>query len=228
LHTLINCVDFIRTERGFINEEIGIFFDLSKAFDTVNHSILLAKMHHYGIRGIAYKWFDSYLRDRLQYTVVNNTASNLRPVSVGVPQGSILGPLLLIIYTNDMQNACDNADLFLFADDSNAFISGSSINEVYSKANETCHNLSAWFKCNLLSVNYDKTSFIVFYPSKSVESAIVSNNLTVSIDNFEIKRVQYTKFLGIFLDENLNFKQHVKVLISKLNSVRGPIYHRRK
>src|SRR5579872_6221598 len=99
---VINSVNMIRSETGADNYVVGIFFDLSKAFDTVNHSILLNKLEHYGIRGIVHKWFTSYLFDTHQYTSVNNTLFTVLPVSTGVPQGSIRGSSLFLVYMNDI------------------------------------------------------------------------------------------------------------------------------
>ena len=137
-----------------IENVIGIFFDLNKAFDTVNHSMLLTKLDSYGIRGTAQKWFKYYLSDRSQYTVVNGNISSVKPVTIGVPQGSILGPLHFLIYINDIERSTKNAMLYLFADDSNAFISANSQPAAFHAANRVCIDL--WFRCNLLSVNYDK------------------------------------------------------------------------
>ena len=163
---IINTVNMISMEKDKNNYVIGIFFDLSKAFDTVDHSILLRKLEYYGIRGIVHDWFKSYLSDRYQYTVVNNSSSSVQRVSIGVPQGSILGPLLFLIYINDMNHASKIADLSLFADDSNAFVSGNSLLNVFNSANTACSQLSSWFRSNALSVNHDKTCFIIFHLSK--------------------------------------------------------------
>jgi retron-type reverse transcriptase len=110
---------------------MGIFLDLSKAFDTVDHDILLYKLLVCGIRGTAYNWFKSYLSERKQYTVIENNASTVSSLALGVPQGSILGPLLFLIYVNDIKYACTHAYLKLFADDSNVFVKGQNLSDLY-------------------------------------------------------------------------------------------------
>jgi hypothetical protein len=216
----------IRADNGDNNYVVGIFFDLSKAFDTVNHAILLSKLEFYGIRGIVLNWFASYLSHRHQLTEVNSSTSCILPVSIGVPQGSILGPLLFLIYMNDIQHASDFADLTLFADDSNAFVSAVNLDDAFNLANRCCEQLNVWFKCNFLSINYSKTAYMLFCPSKKDE-LLPLNNYSLVIEGNNINRVFCTKFLGIYIDSQLNFKQHVNYLIKKLNSVRGMIYSRR-
>ena len=226
---IINAINMISMEHGRNKCVIGIFFDLAKAFDTVDHSILLSKLEYYGVRGIVYEWFKSYLSGRHQYTIVNKSSSALQNISIGVPQGSILGPLLFLIYINDIRYASNIADLTLFADDSNAFVSGNSLVDAFDLANRACAQLSTWFSSNALSVNYDKTCFIIFHPSKEDLNvlSIDAPNYIIQMDGILINRVFSVKFLGIMIDQHLNFKEHVNFLISKLNCIRGMFYSRR-
>ena len=135
-------------ERG--NYVIGVFLDFPKAFDTVNHSILLDKLYHYGIRGNTLKWFQSYLTQRKQYITYDSTPSSIKPINCGVPQGSILGPLLFLIYINDLSNVCKYTMPILFGDDSNIFASSDGIQVLQSQINEDLNNIAIWLKVNKL------------------------------------------------------------------------------
>ncbi len=139
-----------------------MFLDFSKAFDTINHEILIRKLQHYGIRGIPLKWFVSYLVDQSQYVQYNKQTSIRRNISCGVPQGSIRGPLLFLIYINDLSQVSNKHFAVLFADDSNMFITGKNILELAKSMNEELQKVSQWLKTNKLSLNIPKTHYMVF------------------------------------------------------------------
>ena len=206
---------------------MGIFLDLSKAFDTVDHNILLYKLYNYGIRGTAYDLFKSYLSKRQQYTIIGDSSSKIRSLPVGVPQGSILGPLLFLVYVNDIQHACSNAFPILFADDSNLFVKGSDLSELFEDANLACSQISNWFKCSRLTVNYSKSAYVLFFPHKDDDIYIESNNVCISLDNNRINRINVTKFLGMLIDDKLSFDSHIRSIICKINSLNGMLYRRR-
>ena len=135
---------------------IGIFMDLSKAFDTLNHDILLKKLEVYGIRGVTLSWFSDYLSNRQQYVDVNGMSSNLLSINCGVPQGSILGPLLFLLYINDIINSTPFLSFILFADDTNIVCSHDRLDTLVRTLNQESPKVSTWFKCNKLSLNIEK------------------------------------------------------------------------
>ena len=141
---------------------IGIFLDFSKAFDTINHKILLAKLSHYGIRGKALEWFTSYLSNRSQYVHANGVDSQIKTIDCGVPQGSLLGPLLFIIYINDFHKSSNNLSFILFADDSNLFYSHPDPNVLLRTVNCELKKVAEWIKANKLSLNIKKTKCMLF------------------------------------------------------------------
>ena len=188
---------------------IGIFIDLKKAFDTVNHQLLIKKLRYYGVRGKANTWLQSYLDNRKQFVYFNDHCSEANTVKCGVPQGSILGPLLFIIYINDIVNVSDLLKFVLFADDTNLFASGNNIKSLCSMISGELEKLNTWFCVNKLSLNLTKTSFMVF-TNKSI------SNVSLFMCNTEIERVAVTKFLGVIIDDKLTWKEHIKQLSSKL------------
>ena len=191
----------------------GIFIDLSKAFDTVNHQILLDKLEHYGIRGHALELFKSYLSNRKQYVHIEKCKSQTRPVSCGVPQGSVLGPLFFLLFINDLPKGCTNGKVRLFADDTTIFFHTNSIDDVISTGKAIMTQLTNWFTANKLTLNADKSSFTLF---KSSKKAIPNVPEHIDFLNQKIKRTSHIKFLGIILDENLTWNQHINEICNKL------------
>src|ERR1043165_7700875 len=199
---------------------IGIFLHLAKAFDTVNHEILIAKLNHYGIRGKPLEWFKSYLTSRTQRVNCNGCLSNLQAILFGVPQGSILGPLLFLIYINDLPNSSTLLRFILFADDSNVFLSHSSYDKLIQLANDELSLAADWFKANKLSLNVAKTNYIIFTtPNKIIP--LTNNDLI--IDNYLIPKVTTTKFLGVIIDQHLKWNQHIDEISKKVTKNIGII-----
>ena len=195
------------------NREItmGIYLDLQKAFDTVNHSILLKKLDIYGVRGITLNWFISYLSNRKQYTVLLNHESSLEFINYGVPQGSVLGPLLFLIYMNDIQYAVPDAKLKLFADDTNLFLHNSDSVKLFSIANACMVQLSEWFNANRLSLNLNKTCYSLFGPTHKVRTG-----LELYISGEVIQNTECCKYLGIFIDCGLKWQEHINYIYNKI------------
>ena len=208
---------------------ISIFLDLSKAFDTLDSSILLDKLKYYGFGNTPLKWFHSYLKDRSQYVVFNGIYSDVINLSTGVPQGSILGPLLFIIYMNDIHTATNSFKAVLYADDTNLIspicsfnsqhsLNHDSLDDVCSKINVELNFILEWLNVNKLSLNASKTKFMLFhYPQRKVDNL----SLDLKINSTSIERVSEFNFLGLTLDECLNWKPHVQKISNKISRIIG-------
>ena len=213
LHALIGLTESIKKtiDDGMLG--CGVFIDLQKAFDTVNHSILLKKMEHYGVRGIALDWFTSYLSDRKQYVSVNRYTSDYLNISCGVPQGSVLGPLLFLIYINDLPNVSKLLSFYLFADDTNIYFKSNDLTHLQKVMNRELKKVKKWLDANRLAFNIDKINFVIFHPLRIK----LHEPVIIRFCRKKIQRESCVKFLGVLLDCNLSWKYHINELSEKLS-----------
>ena len=214
-HALLTFIDKVAHAIDDVSHTIGVFLDFSKAFDTIDHEILLYKLSHYGIRGRALEWFKDYLADRKQFVSIHGHDSHLKSISCGVPQGSLLGPLLFILYINDLQNSSDLLSFICFADDSNLFLSHRDPNTLITKMNRELKLVQSWIHANKLSLNIEKTHYMIF-----------SNTLrvlpdSVKINDINLLQVDNTKFLGLYIDRELSWKTHISYLSKILSRNTG-------
>ena len=235
VHAIRHSVNIINDSHKAQKHVIGIFIDLSKAFDTLDHKILTEKLANCGIRGVAHSLLSSYLSERKQYTNFLGESSGLESVRYGVPQGSVLGPLLFLLYINDIVNCINDegCKLVLYADDTNVFVIDINRDAAIHKANLLLKRINQFMKSNLLHINLGKCCFIHFEPPQVYKARTggtcartrpYSRNADspkIKINDQVIKEVTSTKFLGVIIDNKLSWVPHIDMLYLKLKSATG-------
>lgn len=206
------------------NHNLLVFIDFSKAFDSVHHEILFLKLEHYGIRGTPLNLIKSYLTNRTQYVKIENEISTNLPVISGVPQGSVLGPLLFIIFLNDIINASSDSKLVIYADDCTLYSNSPNLDKLLHHSEQYLLNIDKWSMLNKLIINLKKTKFMITSWNRNFST----ENVQLNLNGNPITRVDTFKLLGVVFDAKLNFKDHVNHILTKVNINLGVIYKIKK
>jgi hypothetical protein len=213
VEAIFKLVEKITTDLDSQHSVSSIFLDLSKAFDCVNHNILLQKLSNYGIRNVPLTWIKSYLQNREQCVEVSGELSEIKKIKHGVPQGSILGPVLFLIYVNETKSSLTHGNIIQYADDTTLSFSSNDSSQLEIQIHENLNNCVQFFNEHNLITNFEKSTYINF-------STLVKSHLdlpTVMIDNFILKEVKSTKFLGLIVDNKLKWTDHINYISSKIS-----------
>ena len=226
---MVHIIDYISKALNNNEFSVGVFLDLQKAFDLVDHSLLLLKLKYLGVQGNSLKWFKTYLKDRKQFVMINGSYSEFfKIINIGVPQGSILGPLLFLCFINDLYKS-NNFFNILFADDTTALCKGHDLYVLSNFVNKELQKLGSWLRANKLAINTEKTKIMIFHSrGKFVPDVIFkfdnndlncvpNSDLIVPLERiFKKSKIPAYKILGVYLDEHLTFDYHIKVTKSKI------------
>ena len=223
-HALLVAQNDILTALNKKQSALLLLIDYSKAFDMVSHEILLYKLRHYGIRGKAHDWFRSYLSNRSQFVAIDGERSSTKSITTGVPQGSVLGPLLFILFINDLPNINSKVQFILYADDANIIITAETEAEIISILEELCRDLVQWVNINGLFLNLKKTNYMVFTRKRSS----VLENFDPYIGQVKIERKTVARFLGVLIDEKLTWSYHIAAVKAKMARYIGTLYKLKK
>lgn len=230
-------LDLVRRVVDNLNENnkcLAVFLDLTKAFDTVDHNILQKRLEDMGIRGSGLKLFVNYLTDRRQRVRINNVVSNQLLITKGIPQGTVIGPILFLIYINSIVNTISNGSIISYADDTVLIFQGNSWDETYKKSENGVSRVQAWLNQSLLSLNAEKTKFMTFslttgdQPTKQTVFIHGSTcNKKIGCRCGVIKKVDCIKYLGVILDSHLRWTGHIDCLIKRLKRLIPGFYQLR-
>ena len=218
-HALLDAQN--RISKALNRKQIALLLliDFSKAFDMVDHGILLNKLEHYGIRGHHLSWFRTYLKNRQQYVHINQHNSEQLTLKYSVPQGSILGPLLFIIYINDLPLVSKLAIYVFYADDANIIITADNITELAHKVNIVLHLINGWVSFNGLKLNLAKTKYMIFTNRHKIKK-----DLDLTLNGTKIEYTERERFLGVIVDSNMSWSAHINLLSAKISRNAGIIY----
>ena len=208
---LLNYIDNLQQELNNKKYSISVFLDLSKAFDVIDHTILKKKLEHYGFRGKFLEFLLNFIKNRKYFVHINGKNSETKTVNIGVPQGSTLGPLLFLIYINDMIHISDLFFLTQFADDSTVTYSADTLKQVIETTETDFKRVYEWLAANKLIINLNKTHLMLFTNRDRPET------ISININGQTINEVTETKFLGVILDNKLNWNAHIKYISKKIS-----------
>ena len=201
-----------------------VFVDLKRAFDTVDHSILFQKLNHYGVQGLDLKWFESYLSNSKQFTRIDGVESSTQKINIGVPQGSCLGPLLFLVYINDLPYSVKNAKVSIYADDTSLALQSKNISQLTAALNDDLRNLYLWLKGNKLSLNVARTQSLLI-STKHRQAVMKEEAVTLARDicNAPVEVAENIKYLGVYIDKCLEWKKHSQEISEKVSRSLGVI-----
>ena len=213
------------TDNILLNMDAGsfvdaVFLDLSKAFDTVDHHLQLQKLTNIGLTSYTTQWFRSYLINRSQITLVGDADSAATKMPVGIPQGSILGPLLFLIYVNDLPDCHLASDIILYADDTVIYYSTKNVSDLDHHINADLRTVSEWFSRNLLTLNISKCNFVIFGSPKKLNHI---QDILVEVEGTCIERTQSFKCLGMTFNQSMSWADHIDAISMKTNQRIGLI-----
>uniref|UniRef100_A0A8C7Y996 Reverse transcriptase domain-containing protein n=1 Tax=Oryzias sinensis TaxID=183150 RepID=A0A8C7Y996_9TELE len=209
---LMNVIENITNAIDNKKNVIWVFIDIKKSFHTINHGMLMNKLERYGIRWLVLDWIRSYLRNRKQFVKVEGACSQCLDIVCGVPQGSVLGPILFILYINDSFQVSKKLRLVLFADDTNVCCDGDNLQQLIEIVKKEMEKLKLWFDVNKLSLNLSKTKMMLFGHHKGKNI-----NIDMHINGVKLERIYENKFLGVIIDDKLTWKAHISYIQAKLS-----------